>query len=221
MNENDESIDPVRDPVPDIDKIHVEIAEKLFGLDALEGENFDGLRDGYAERVREELDEELRRDLEMNDEDEDYLFDIDAMEPPEPRPPHEPFRHPYTKYGNIGRWRRQDVARVGGNDEPIFQHMGDPGLARRELSIKCGVTPQIFWELVGRCRNSGKRPDGEDVAVKDREKVNVEEAYPSRWRRRCTVHFGCQSADIPSRVVDLKVLLVSVNQRWNDFLQSL
>jgi len=138
MNENDENIDPVRDPVPDIDKIHVEIAEKFFGLDALEGENFDGLRDRYAESLREELEEELRRDLEMSDEDEDDFFDIDAMEPPEPRPLHEPFRHPYTKYGNIGRWRRQDVAqRVGGKDQPIFEQMGDPGLARRELSTKC------------------------------------------------------------------------------------
>jgi len=45
MNDNDDNVDPMRDAVPDIDKIHVEIAEKLFGLDALGGENFDGLRD--------------------------------------------------------------------------------------------------------------------------------------------------------------------------------
>jgi len=206
MNENEENINPARDPVPDIDKIHVEIAEKLFGLDALEGENFDGLRDRYAESLREELEEELRRDLEMNDEDEDDFFDIEAMEPPEPRPPREPFRHPYTKYGKIGRWRRQDVAqRVGGNDQPIFEQMGDPGLARRELSTKCGVTPQIFRELVDKCRNSEKWPDGEDVAVKDREKGKcgrgipiplAKKVYCALWMLKCGYSISrgrCQS----------------------------
>jgi len=88
---NDENVDPAHNIMPDIDKIHVEIAEKLFGLDAREGENFDDLRDRYAESLREELEEELRRDLELNDEDEDDFFDVDAMEQPEPRPLREPF----------------------------------------------------------------------------------------------------------------------------------
>jgi hypothetical protein len=32
----------MRDAAPDVDKLLVEIAEELFGLDALEGENSDG-----------------------------------------------------------------------------------------------------------------------------------------------------------------------------------
>ena len=66
--------------------------------------------------------------------------------------------------------------------------MRDPGLARRELLMKCGVTPQIFWELVGRCRDSGKRPDGKDVAVKDREKGKCGRGIPIPLHRKVCIY---------------------------------
>ena len=184
MNENDENVDPMRDVGDIYDKLLVEIGEEVFGLDAREGENFDGLRDRYIDQLIEEIEEDLRRDFEMDDEDEDEddPYDNDEMEPDPPRQPARPFRNDDVinpEHGKIARWRRQHVAeRVGGNDEPIFTQMGDPGLARDELSDKCGVTPQIFWEIVDRCRASQKWPDGEDVAVKDREKGKCGRGIP-------------------------------------------
>ena len=75
------------------DEILIELAEEVFGVDASEGETFESLRDRYVDQLGEELEEELRRDVEaMKGEDEGDF--IDAREPPEPfcSPLDEPFR---------------------------------------------------------------------------------------------------------------------------------
>ncbi len=72
----------------------------------------------------------------------------------------------------IGFWRMQDIAvSVGGNDDTIFNNMHDIGsLPHEKLIQKTGLTPLLFEEHVRQAKDSGRFPDGRDVAVADREK---------------------------------------------------
>lgn len=72
----------------------------------------------------------------------------------------------------IGAWRTQDITGlVGGNDDTIFNNMNDIGsLPHEKLIQKTGMTPELFEEHVRQAKNSGRFPDGLDVAVIDREK---------------------------------------------------